>query len=328
VVFWFVGQRMREFTAPGLLEDVSDLFTSDVKADLHRSALDLVSVAGRQYGVPYGYYQVGLYFRRDVLERAGAIAPRTWDELLATCARLKSASLEPFAIGSKDLWPTAAWFDYIDLRLNGYAFHMALMGGQVPYTDARVRRVFDKWSELLRRNCFTKNHASMSWQESQALLYQGKSAMMLIGNYIVPNFPPTLRDRMDFVPFPVIDPQAGSAEEAPMNSIHIPVRAANKRDARRFLAFVLRAEVQEALNRTLLQIPVNRRSAIPDDRFLKLGAKLLMQADDLSQFFDRDTSEDLATIAMKGFQEFMLNPERLDAILATIERARVRIYKQ
>ena len=29
---------------------------------------------------------------------------------------------------------------------------------------------------------------------------------------------------------------------------------------------------------------------------------------------------------MKGFQEFMLQPQRLPAILATIERARERIY--
>jgi hypothetical protein len=29
---------------------------------------------------------------------------------------------------------------------------------------------------------------------------------------------------------------------------------------------------------------------------------------------------------MKGFQEFMLYPDRLDAILASIERARVRVY--
>jgi hypothetical protein len=29
---------------------------------------------------------------------------------------------------------------------------------------------------------------------------------------------------------------------------------------------------------------------------------------------------------MKGFQEFMLRPDRLEAILATIERARARIY--
>ena len=53
---------------------------------------------------------------------------------------------------------------------------------------------------------------------------------------------------------------------------------------------------------------------------------MLNSAADLTQFLDRDTSEDLATIAMKGFQEFMVRPARLDRILDGIERARQRIY--
>jgi hypothetical protein len=56
------------------------------------------------------------------------------------------------------------------------------------------------------------------------------------------------------------------------------------------------------------------------------GRDLLAKADGLAQYFDRDTSEDLANIAMKGFQEFMMYPDRLDSVLATIERARQRIY--
>jgi multiple sugar transport system substrate-binding protein len=74
-------------------------------------------------------------------------------------------------------------------------------------------------------------------------------------------------------------------------------------------------------------IPVNRRAAVADDRFVKMGAELLGSADKLSQYFDRDTSEDLALVAMKGFQEFMINPERIDDILRNIEPARKRIYR-
>ncbi|HEX2116345.1 MAG TPA: extracellular solute-binding protein, partial [Alphaproteobacteria bacterium] len=115
VVFWFVGQRMREFAARDLLEDVSSLYTDAVRAELHKGAVDLVSLAGRQYGVPYAYYQVGLYFRRDLMKGTGAPVPQTWNDLLAACDKLKAGGLEPFAIGSKDLWPTAAWFDYLNL---------------------------------------------------------------------------------------------------------------------------------------------------------------------------------------------------------------------
>jgi multiple sugar transport system substrate-binding protein len=328
VVFWFAGNRMREFVGRKLLADVSDLFTQEVRASMPRAGIDLVSVNERQYGVPYSYYQIGLYFRRDLLDRAGIReVPATWAELIEVCRSLKAEGIEPFAIGSKDLWPTAAWFDYLDLRINGHAFHMALTRGEVPYMDARVRAVFAKWRELLDLGCFAKNHASLSWQESQALLYQGRAAMMLIGNYIVANFPPELRERMDFAAFPAIRYPAGRFEEAPTNSVHIPAAARNKDDARRFLAYVMRTDVQERINRALLLLPVNIKSATADDRFLRKGQALLANAEALSQFFDRDANEDLATIAMKGFQEFMINPDRLDSVLDGIERARLRIYR-
>jgi multiple sugar transport system substrate-binding protein len=268
-----------------------------------------------------------VYYRRDLLADAEIEQPpRDWSELLEACAKLKARGIRPIALGSKDLWPTAGWFDYIDLRLNGYDFHMALMGGTVPYTDQRVKDVFAKWRELIDRQCFIDHHVGMTWQESQALLYQGKSAMMLIGNFITPNFPPEVEEQMDFFAFPEIAPEVGRYEEAPMNSVHIPARARNKEDAKKFLAFVARKDVQERINEALLQIPVNRESEIADDRFLALGRALLDQADALTQYFDRDTSEDLATVAMKGFQEFMVRPDRLDQILEEIERNRQRIY--
>jgi multiple sugar transport system substrate-binding protein len=327
VVFWFAGNRMRQFAAPGLLEDLSDLFDAEARSRMHPSALDLVSQGGRQYGVPYTYYQIGFYYRRDVLAANGfAEAPRTWVELIAACERLKAGGIEPFAIGTRDLWPAAAWFDYLDLRENGLAFHLALMRGTVSYLDPRVRAVFDRWRELLDRDCFSRNHASSSWQQSQALLYQGKSAMMLIGNYIVANFPEDVRGNMDFARFPTLRPEIGRFEEAPMNTVHVPAGARNKAEAKRFMRFVMRADMQEALNKGMLQLPVNTRAAVADDRFLQQGRDLVNGAEGLSQFFDRDTSEDLATVAMKGFQEFMLQPQRLPAILAAIERARERIY--
>jgi multiple sugar transport system substrate-binding protein len=327
VVFWFAGYRMRQFVAPGLLEDVSDLFPPEVKAAFHPSVLGHVSVGGRQYGVPYTMYQIGFYHRRDLLAEAGVPQPiRTWQELVTACDRLKAKGLEPIAIGTRDLWPAAAWFDYLDLRRNGLDFHAQLMQGRVAYTDARVRSVFAHWRELVDRGCFSRNHASSSWQESQALLYEGRAAMMLIGNFIVANFPEHVRDRMDFMPFPAVATGIGRFEDAPVNSVHIPAGARNKGDARRFLAFVGRGDVQEALNRGMLQLPTHLRAAPAPDRFLVKGSALLAGADGLAQYFDRDTSEDLANVAMKGFQEFMLRPDRLEAILATIERARARIY--
>lgn len=150
---------------------------------------------------------------------------------------------------------------------------------------------------------------------------------MLIGSYIVAQFPAEVRPKMDFARFPSVRPGIGDFEEAPVNSLHIPARARNLDGAKRFLAFVLRPDVQEALNRDMLQIPASLQARTADDRFLRAGQEHLARAQALTQYFDRDTSEDLAQVAMKGFQEFMLHPARLDAILETIEQARRRIYR-
>jgi multiple sugar transport system substrate-binding protein len=328
VVFWNVGYRMRQFVTPGLLEDVSDLFTAELRSQIGNAATELVSVDGAQFGVPFSQYQIGLYYRRDLFEKAGITGPpHRWADLREACRKLKQAGIAPIVIGSRDLWPTAGWFDYIDLRINGYDFHRRLMDGKVPFTDPRVQAVFAKWRELLDDGCFVEKHASLSWQESQALLYQGVGAMMLIGNFIVANFPADMREKMEFAPFPVIDKSIGRFEEAPMNSLHIPARARNKQDARKFLAYVLRVDVQEKINAAMLTIPVNRNADVADDRFLRKGRELLSSAEGLMQYFDRETSEDLATVAMKGFQEFMIDPDRLGTVIDSIERARKRIYK-
>ena len=43
VVFWFAGERMRQFVRRGLLEDVSDLFAGEARSSLHPLALAAVS---------------------------------------------------------------------------------------------------------------------------------------------------------------------------------------------------------------------------------------------------------------------------------------------
>ncbi len=326
VVLWYTGNRMRQLSGPGLLDDVSDLWTPEMKAQFPAKAVEGVTDHGKQYGVPYSTYQWGIYYRSDILQKNGIAPIANWNDMLGACDKLRGAGIDPIVIGTKDLWPTAGWFDYLDLRTNGFDFHQTLMAGKVAWTDPKVKAVFAHWKELLDKKCFVANHTSLSWQEAQSQLYQGTGAMMLIGNFITESIPAETLPKMAFSDFPAITPGLPRAEEAPVDTVHIPAGAKNKADARKFLQFMMRADVQTMINQTEKQIPENIHSVVLDDRFLRQGQKMLNSAAELTQFLDRDTSEDLATIAMKGFQEFMVRPARLDRILAEIERARQRIY--
>ncbi|MBB5575495.1 multiple sugar transport system substrate-binding protein [Rhizobium paranaense] len=329
VVAWYAGNRMEPFVKAGLFQDVSDVWATNGLNDQLKAASASMTIDGKKWGVPYTYYQWGIYYRADIFKDKGIEPPKTWDELVGACAKLKAAGVTPFAIGSKALWPTAGWFDYLDLRLNGYQFHMDLTSGKVSYTDPKVKAVFAKWAELVKPGYFLANHSALDWQDAIPQFVQGKAAMYLMGNFAVaPMKDGGLKeDQIGFLPFPEITAGLPSSEEAPLDTFHIPSGAKNKEDAKKFLAYVASADAQTTMNATLGQLPVNNQSTKPDDKFLKAGFEMLSKAQALSQFYDRDAPADMAKAGMEGFQEFMVKPDKIDAILARLDKVRARAYK-
>ena len=329
VAAWYAGNRMAPQVKAGLFEDVTDVWEKNGLDDSLKSAAPSMTIDGKKWGVPYTYYQWGIYYRADIFKDKGIEPPKTWADLIAACAKLKDAGITPFTIGTKALWPTGGWFDYLDLRVNGYPFHMDLTSGKVPYTDPKVKAVFDKWAELVKPGYFVENHAALDWQDAMPQFVQGKAAMYLMGNFAVaPMMAGGLKeDQIGYLQFPEITAGVPKAEDAPTDTFHIPTGAKNKADARKFLAFVASAPAQSKLNAILGQLPVNNKAAKPDDKFLSAGFTVLSSAAGLAQFFDRDAPADMAKTGMEGFQRFMVHPEQEGAILADLEKARARIYK-
>ena len=329
VVNWFSGNRMKFFVDQGLFEDVSDVWN---KHDLHAklsSARSTVTLDNKQWGVPTTYYQWGIYYRKDIFAKHGLGEPRTMADLMHICSTLKQNGITPFTIGTKYLWTAAGWFDYLNLRVNGYDFHMDLMDGNVSYEDKRLDLVFDLWGVMARSGYFIENHASYSWQEGQAPMINGEAAMYLMGNFVVPDLVKAgLGGKVGYFQFPVIDASVRTYEDAPTDSMHIPSKAKNKADAKIFLAFLARADIQGIIADASGMLPANNQSPTPTDEFLKIGFKVLSESAGLAQFYDRDTPPEMAKEGMKGFQEFMVKPDREKQIRKRIERVRKRIFKK
>ena len=120
VTSWYPGNRMAPFVNAGQFEDISDLWAAEGWDESFAAIKPTMTIDGKQWGVPYSYYQWGVYYRKDLLEKAGITEePKTWDDLLAACDKLKEAGITPFTIGTKFLWTAAGVFDYLNLRTNG-----------------------------------------------------------------------------------------------------------------------------------------------------------------------------------------------------------------
>lgn len=328
VVTWFAGNRAKFFIERGLVEPIDDIW-GDIKADYSPAVQREVSHKGRYYLMPANYYHWGVYYRKDLFAKAGIKqAPRTWQELIAAVKALKASGVRPFTIGTKFGWPAAAWFDFLNLRMHGAEFYRQLLAGAVPYTDPRVQKVMTVWQELVQLEAFPRNAPAMSWQDASALLWQGKAAMYLMGNFISTEIPADVRAQVEFFPFPMMDAKVPKAELAPTDVYFIPAKAKNKQAAKTFLRFLATVEAQELMNAVNRLIPANSKAKVSNpDRFQTAGVSLLREADDLIQFFDRDAHPEVAKVGMNAFVEFMRYPERSQKILAKIDRTRKRVKR-
>ncbi len=328
---WYAGNRMAPFVNSGQFMDVSDVWEENgLKEDL-ASALPSMTIDGKQWGVPYTYYQWGIYYNKSVYADAGVEVPETWDQFVENCAVFQEAGIDCLTTGTKALWPGAGIFDYMNMRTNGYEFHMALANGEAAWTSDEVKATFANWAKIVEPGYITKNHAALDWQDAAALLVQGKAANYVMGNFAVAVFKEggMTNDTLGFMPFPTIDPNVPRAEEAPTDTIHIPSGATNVEDAKKFLAYMAGAEAQTKMNAAMGQLPINKNASVnEEDPFIKAGFELLSTTPGgIAQFFDRDAPAEMAKMGMEGFQEFMVKPERLDAILERLEKARGRVYK-
>ncbi|MEN0000446.1 MAG: extracellular solute-binding protein [Pseudomonadota bacterium] len=330
VIAWYPGNRMAPFVDAGLFMDISDLWGSDPNLAANFEAIKpTMSRDGKQWGVPYSYYQWGVYYRKDIFDALNLSEPTTWDEMLAACDTMKENGVTPFTIGTKFLWTAAGVFDYLNLRTNGYDVHNALTAGEIAYTDDRIRATFANWETMLERCSFVDNHATMSWQEALAPFANGDAAMYVMGNFAVAAMKDAglSDDQIDFFQFPEITPGLARAEEAPADAFFIPANAQNVDNAKKFLSFIATPEIQSEWNKTLGQLPPNSQAAInADDKFIVEGMATVSTAAGLAQFYDRDAPAAMAQAGMEGFQRFMLDPSTKDEVLTELDRVQGEVY--
>jgi multiple sugar transport system substrate-binding protein len=330
VLSWHNGERMAYFAKRGLLADLTPDWQKNGWNQNYASVKSSSTYAGKQYSVPLGTDAYGFFYRKDLFQKAGiASEPTTWAQLLDDCKKLKAAGIAPIAVPARDAWTLAAWFDYLDLRVNGYAFHQQLMAGDVAYMDPRVKHVYETWKTLIDDKYFVDNALSYDVDSISPLLVNGQAAMMLMGTFFSAGLPAATRSQMGYFRFPIIDASVPVAEDGPVNVLIMPAKAKNKADARRFLAFMGQPQINGELAKGWGQLPSNNRAAEPQDPISKVGFHTLSTTTGgIAQFYDRDMTKEMADEGMKGMQQFYSDPSQLDSILQRLEATRKRIYKK
>ncbi|HRX03814.1 MAG TPA: extracellular solute-binding protein [Anaerolineae bacterium] len=314
------------------LVDLSDLWQrTGLDKSIPATLQAFTAVDGKQYYVPYGLGWFAIYYNKEVFERYGLTPPATWDEFLVLCETLKQKGETPIVIPGGD-WAATTWFDYLDLRINGAEFHRQLQGGQIPYTDERVRSVLEAWQTLLIGEYVHPRSPTLGMSESlgamvrndKGMLEKQKAAMMLVGSSQMAQLPANFQVELDFFAFPTIDPSVPRAEVMDVFSYILPRNAERPEDALAYAESVVSLEAQQAMMQADANIiPVHPGvdlAALKPE--IQQGKALLDQAAAATTLYLLNTPETISGRIVSATANFLLRPEQLDEHIKRLEAAR------
>jgi multiple sugar transport system substrate-binding protein len=283
-----------------------------------------------QYFVPLYNYPWAVHYRKSVFEAKGYEIPKTLDEMVALGGHMKKDGLAPLGFADKDGWPAMGTFDYLNMRINGYDFHINLMAGKEAWDSPKVATVFDTWKRLLEIS--QPNSLGRTWQEGAQGLAQKKSGMYLLGTFVGQQFTEGAeRDDLDFFPFPEVDSAVGTdAVEAPIDGFMMAKRPRNADGAHKLLEYLGSAEAENTYLATdANDVAVHKEADTSKYNALqKKASELIAGAKSISQFLDRDADPTFAsTVAIPSFQKFIQNPGDAASIAKSMEQQKKSIYQ-
>ncbi|MGW5283024.1 ABC transporter substrate-binding protein [Streptomyces collinus] len=326
---WFAGYRMQFFAAKKLATPIDDVWAR-IGGNFPEAMKKLSKGEdGKYYFVPLTTYPWAVFYRRSVFRQHGYQVPATWDELVALCRRMKKDGLVPIAFGDKDAWPAMGTFDQINFRLNGYDFHVELMAGKAAWTDAKVKAVFDHWSELLPYH--QDGFMGRTWQDAAQTLVAKKAGMYLLGSFVAQQFTDKADlDDLDFFPFPEMNPAYGQdTVEAPTDGFMVSRAPKNHAGVVKLLEYLGGPAAEELYLKTDPSVVAASGKADTSaySPLQKKAFDMISGAKSLTQFMDRDSRPDFtSTVMQPGLQKFLQNPKGVDSLLSSIERQKKQIF--
>lgn len=322
---WFAGYRMRFFAAQDLSTSISDVW--DKVGSNYSDAYKQASTGddGEQYFIPMYNYPWVVIYRKSLFEEKGYEIPKTLDEFLALAQKMEADGLVPMAFADKDGWPAMGTFDILNMRQNGYQFHVDLMAGKEKWTDPKVAAVFELWKKLLPY--YQPNSLGRTWQEGAQSMINKEAGMYFLGTFAGEQAEdPAVHDDLAFFPFPVLGNEwdAESGIDAPIDGLMLSKSPKNIDGAKKLLECVATGPAQLKF---LESSPNNVAAAKDADTsgytpFQKSMAEIIGGSGAIAQFLDRDTRPDFAgPNGMQAFlQDFLNNPDQdLNAYLGKIQ---------
>ena len=326
VLIWHGSKGLEELVNKGYIQTIDDVWQEAKLENIFDSAITKsVKFSGKHYGIPLFYYPWGFFYKKSLFKQFELSPPSNWKEFITLLAKLKSNQLSPIAIGTKEAWPAAAWFEYFTLRLHGYEFYQKVLQGKVSFNSAKLAQVFTYWQQLINQDYFFDGHKDISSHKSLHLIAREMSGVMLTGSFALSYLDDDNHIEFGYFPFPKLGSKHNHDEIAPTSAVALTTVTHHSVVAKRFIRYLSQAENQEVLSAALSSMSPNKRVTYKGALTALDAQHIISRAKHLSQFFDRETPAEFSLEAQRAFVEFIEHGD-ISRVQSNLEKHRQKHF--
>jgi len=293
------GGVLRDQVKAGVIQDLTGEMNAGWGKRFIPSALKAYTVDGKIYGVPYQATQVGFWYNKALMTKAGVdpTALKTWDDFLAAVAKFKAAGITPLSLGGGDKWPVHYYWAYLSMRIGGRApFEAALRGEGKGFEDPVFVRAAAMTQQLADLKPFQPGFLGANFSQSLGNFADGKSAMVLMVDNVPSAMPVNAADKKGFsqdqlgwLAFPTVAGGKGEIGDAMGGMTGFLLSKGAPKEALAFLKYFSDTEIQRLAAETGAYIPVvNGTQDALKNRFQKLHAGNIAQSKYYQTYYDQE----------------------------------------
>ncbi len=344
IFFVWSGEKMlTSFIRGGNCLDLTPYM--DAKGGQWRSRLISASLApylfgGKVYGVPYLLQCTFFFYNKDLLARSGVAVPKTWDELVAVCRKLKAAGITPLALGNGERWPAHHYPCVLFQRLMG---HRAVTVQYDPlgpgdYSDPGWVKGLTIFQDFYKQGFFNPNPNGVSRNDARMLFYTQKAAMFYSGTWDFAQFsekgeaPRSFWTQWDFCNFPSVPGAKGEQDALEGSADGYVVSAKTKFPdlAAAFLSYLTSPQVARQFVTSCKELVQVKGAVTPQNSswYLAKYAWMVEHAKTISPWTDTLMERSVAETLMNGIQGMMAGEKTPEQIMAEVRQRQAMVKRE
>jgi raffinose/stachyose/melibiose transport system substrate-binding protein len=174
---------LEPFVNGGKVADITSYLEADAdwKNSFAEGTLDLLKYDSKNYAIPTQKTLTVMFYNKELFEASNVEVPKTYDEFLDVCEKLKNNDITPMAMSGTDSWIPAQFLQQISNGIGGLDLFNGIVSGEKKWNDPAHIEAAQEVQKMIDAGYFQDGFIGMGPEESIGMFENGKAGMYFMG---------------------------------------------------------------------------------------------------------------------------------------------------